>query len=85
MSDPDVLPPVRTVQRLCIACLQTDDAPRHVRVGSEPRHIDCCAASGCSLCAASLDAAGGAKDDELRDRLRRQEPRVVVHADGEKV
>lgn len=82
MPEPS-LPPVRTVQRLCIACLQTDDAPRHVRIGSEPRHIDCCAATGCELCKTSLDAADGAKGNELRDHLRRQEPQVVAHADGE--
>lgn len=81
----DALPPVRTVQRLCISCLQTDDAPRHVRQGSEPRHIDCCAATGCDLCVTSLADAGGAQNDDLRAHLRRQEPRVVVHADEEKV
>lgn len=80
---PEDLSPVRTVQRLCISCLQTDDAPRHVRIGSEPRHVDCCAATGCELCSVSLADAGGAQNDDLRAHLRSQEPRVVVHADGE--
>lgn len=77
------LPPVRTVQRLCISCLQTDDAPRHVRVGSEPRHIDCCAATGCDLCAASFKEAGGVQNDDLRTALRSQESRVIVHNEGQ--
>lgn len=62
--------PIRT----CIGCTQSDDHPRHVVAladGSEVTwHQDCHAlATGCAVCAATVESAAGLKGDELRSHI----------------
>lgn len=59
--------------RSCVACGQEDDHPRHVTAtpaGSVPVHMDCHAAMGCEVCAATVGTADGRQGDELREHIR---------------
>ena len=61
--------------RPCIGCGQHDDAPRHVIAlpdGSEVMwHHDChsLASPPCVACAATVESASGAQNDELRAHI----------------
>lgn len=61
------------LMRTCGRCGQTDDHPRHVFAlgGAEEvaRHMDCCAAVGCEICADQIAGAAGAKGDDLRTHI----------------
>jgi hypothetical protein len=64
---PDRDPSVR-LTRLCEACGQIDDHPHHIVAhasGPTDLHMDCCAARGCDVCAAALEAHGHAKGADL--------------------
>jgi hypothetical protein len=64
------------VIRGCAGCDQSDSHPRHV-VGvvnrqadpPTPRHIDCCAATGCAACADTVARSGGKTGQALIDHL----------------
>jgi hypothetical protein len=59
--------------RGCIACGKEDDHPRHVTAtpaGSVPVHMDCHAAMGCEVCAATVSTAKKLKGDDLREHIR---------------
>lgn len=60
-------------QRSCDVCEQTDDHPRHVigtpERGGTVRHMDCCAAEGCDICATSEAENEGRRGQELIDHL----------------
>jgi hypothetical protein len=59
--------------RGCIACVQYDDHPRHViatSAGPLPVHMDCHAAMGCEVCAATVSTADDLKGDDLRHHIR---------------
>lgn len=59
----------------CDICKQHDDHPKHAFVldsltGDETRrHMDCCAAVGCKVCAEQISEANGVKGHELRTHL----------------
>lgn len=64
--------------RVCDVCNQADDHPRHVQprkpvdgVMQWPlvRHMDCCAAQGCEICAATEKDYGGKRGQDLIDHL----------------
>lgn len=54
--------------RGCNVCGQQDDHPRHVT--NVIRHIDCCAAAGCTTCKATEAATKGARGSELLKTIR---------------
>lgn len=59
--------------RGCVACGQFDDHPRHVTAtpaGPVAVHMDCHAAMGCEVCAATVSTAEELKGDELRAHIR---------------
>jgi hypothetical protein len=61
--------------RTCDVCDQTDDHPRHEMVVNmitgegASRHMDCCASSGCNVCAKQIAGADGLKGQQLRDHI----------------
>jgi hypothetical protein len=61
------------VVRECPLCNQVDDHPRHVfhlpGDAVSARHMDCCAATGCDVCAVQIRDADGAQGHELRGHL----------------
>ena len=54
--------------RPCDVCGQYDDHPRHVQKGMI-RHLDCCAASGCPVCAETETVTEGRRGQDLIDHL----------------
>ena len=70
------------LMRVCVACTQSDDHPRHSMVlgdGAEsPMHMDCCVMTrNCGVCATQLADAGKVKGDQLREYLVSLPPRVL--------
>jgi len=70
------------LMRVCVACTQTDDHPRHIidlGNGSEAgMHPDCCVmVRDCAVCKTQLADAKGAKGDQLREHLVSLPPRVL--------
>lgn len=63
--------------RPCTICDQEDDHPRHVwdlgGGNTSLRHMDCCAAQGCDLCARQRRGAEDLRGDDLRAHLTTQE------------
>ncbi len=60
--------------RVCDVCNQADDHPRHVQRSEDERrvltrHMDCCAAAGCDICAATEVEYGQRRGQELIDHL----------------
>lgn len=54
--------------RFCDVCGQEDDHPRHVSA-TAVRHLDCCAETGCEVCALSEIENEGRRGQALIDHL----------------
>lgn len=59
------------MDRICIACKQTDDHPRHIDGETGALwHMDChVLVTGCEVCASQIEGADGAIGDALRLHL----------------
>lgn len=69
-------------QRFCDVCKQTDDHPRHT-LGTQVRHMDCCAAEGCEVCKVTEEAYGERRYQDLIDHLMTRPPETLIrHEDG---
>lgn len=57
----------------CRICNQVDDHPKHLFAlpgdAESTRHMDCCAAVGCDVCANQIKGVTQLRGAELRDHL----------------
>lgn len=75
--------------RMCIACTQKDDHPRHIiDLGNNSEammHLDCCVmVRDCAVCKTQLADAGDVKGDQLREHLVSLPP-LVLDEHGQEV